>query len=116
MQREPGRSCFGAPPPYLYTAVMLALRAGLRLSNVRGIRWRNLRNGNSEIHLPAAEMKSDRDFSVPVHPELAAHLNHVAAERLKEKGRGNTCPVGTYDISPVVHCWDSQHNMTSQVL
>lgn len=65
------------PPGHLYVAVMLGLRAGLRLGNIVGrhaIRWRNLRDGMTVLDLAGSETKNDMRLLVPVHPELQATL------------------------------------------
>lgn len=73
-------------PKHLYTAVLIALRAGLRISNVLGLRWKHLTKGLTELHIPACEMKNDVDLDVPVHPELTTHFKVILDRQRVELG------------------------------
>jgi integrase len=70
----------GRESPY-YTRLMIALRAGLRVTNIGRITWGHLRNDMSEIYIPDHEMKNDMPFHVPLHAELRAHLREVYMDR-----------------------------------
>jgi integrase len=67
----------GSPPPYLYTAILLAARVGLRRRNVRELRWEHLREAQTVVAIPAEEMKAAVAFEAPLHPEVTAHLRSL---------------------------------------
>lgn len=48
-------------PPYLYPAVLVALRTGLRMADVLALRWRHVDLAASRIVLPAAERSGSRE-------------------------------------------------------
>jgi integrase len=69
---------------YLYTAVLLAVWTGLRMKNVKGLRWEHVQRDCSEIHIPGEQMKTHFALSAPVHPELQAHLKKRYLKRWNE--------------------------------
>ena len=75
------------PPPHLFLAVLIALRTGLRLGNVFGLRVEHLKNDCTEIDIPAAEMKNGERLAIPVHSELQPYLRQALRRIREEKGR-----------------------------
>lgn len=62
------------PAEYLYLFVLLGFRAGLRLSNIQGLRWGDIDLEKKILRIEASRMKNDLDFEVPIHDELALGL------------------------------------------
>jgi integrase len=69
------------PPPYLYSAVLIALHTGLRAGNVRGLTWGQCDLSKRKITISGSEMKAHEDVSLPIHPELAEHLQGLLRGR-----------------------------------
>ena len=76
-----GREEKRRPPQHLFLAVLIGLHAGLRKSNVIGLRWRHVDLRKRLLHIPAGEMKANADHTVPLHPELAEVLAGLVAGR-----------------------------------
>ena len=76
-----------APPAYLFSAVFFALRTGVRLRNVTGLRWKHLPNDMTELKIGGEEMKSGEPFHVPLHPEITAHLRELLRQYKAEHRR-----------------------------
>lgn len=57
---------------HVWMAVFIALRTGLRLSNVLGLRWYQVDLDEGTVRIPAKEYKADRedDLVLPMHEEL----------------------------------------------
>jgi len=60
---------------WLYTAVMLALFAGLRRKETLCLTWSDVDFGHGVINLPAAATKSKKPRSIPLPDFLENHLN-----------------------------------------
>jgi len=73
------------PGADLYSAVLLALRTGLRAGNIVGLRWRHLKLDKGTVKIPAAETKTGKktleDFEAPLHDEVWAHLRELYRAR-----------------------------------
>ncbi|MEA3272772.1 MAG: site-specific integrase [Patescibacteria group bacterium] len=68
------------PPKHLYTALLIALRSGLRFGNIignSGIKWKHIDRKNWTFDIPAENMKGDHIFKVPIHPELIDHFKDL---------------------------------------
>jgi integrase len=50
--------------------VLVALRTGLRYSNIKGLRWNHIDFENQMFRMKAAEMKSKRDWTLPIANDL----------------------------------------------
>ncbi len=75
------------PREHLYTAVLIALRSGLRIGNITRMRWHNLDLEKGTVSFTAEEMKTDRKFKAPLHPELWQHLRDLLSRRKQKLGR-----------------------------
>jgi integrase len=77
------------PPSYLGDFVFIALRTGLRMSNILesehkpGLIWRNVDIKKGILFIEGGLMKNHLDFHVPIHAELLDWLGR----RLKRLGR-----------------------------
>ena len=58
------------PPRYLYGIVLVAVRTGLRLNNIVNLNWGHIDWSNHQIRIKAREMKSKRDWSLPIAGDL----------------------------------------------
>ena len=74
------------PPEHLFSAVLIGLRAGLRLANITGLRWRNVDLTAGTLTIEGDQMKNRRRFHVPLHPELHAHLREVLRRQTASQG------------------------------
>ena len=55
---------------HVWLAVFVALRTGMRLGNVLGLRWSQIDFERGTIHVPAIEYKTDSELQIPMHDEL----------------------------------------------
>ncbi len=78
------------PTGVLPLAVMIALRTGLRLGNVTGLRFEHLKNDCAEIDIPGTEMKNHERLRVPVHPELQEALRARLRQLTEQQHRAPT--------------------------
>ncbi len=62
---------------WLYTAVLLALFAGLRRKETLCLEWSDIDFGHGVINLPAAATKSKKPRSIPLPDFLENHLNSL---------------------------------------
>jgi len=83
------------PPEHLFLAVLIALRTGLRLGNITGLRVEHLRDNCTILRIPDDEMKANQALRVPIHPELQPYLRQALKRIREEKGRA---PVGKDQI------------------
>ncbi len=74
------------PPKYLYEIVLVALRTGLRFTNIVNLRWDQVDWENRILRMKASEMKSKRDWSLPIEDKLYAVLLSLFEEN-REKPR-----------------------------
>lgn len=74
------------PGKHLHTAVLIALRTGLRLGNITGLTWKHLDLANGSITFAGKEMKNRRKFTAPLHPEIHNHLRQLLKDRTEELG------------------------------
>ncbi len=69
---------------YLYTACLVALRAGLRRGNIVGMKWKNVDFTEKKFTFEAQDMKNGWPFETPIHSELLAYLEQLYDKRLKQ--------------------------------
>lgn len=69
--------------PHLHLAVTISLRTGLRLGNVMGLQWRKVDFESRTITFDAADMKSGRDFVLPVMASVIDALQAWKKSRKK---------------------------------
>jgi integrase len=79
---------------------MIALRSGLRLGNITGLRVEHLKHGCTEIDIPGDEMKNHERLHVPVHPELREALKAQLRSMTEAQGRA---PTSEQPILGIVH-------------
>lgn len=63
----------------LYRGVIIALKTGIRLDEMRKLDWENFHWDQNLVVIP--ETKSNRPRSIPLHPDLIAELKPVAKKR-----------------------------------
>ncbi len=70
-------------PPYLWWVIFIALRTGLRHSNITGneykppLRWGDVNLDAGTIFLCKEGMKNNEDFFVPIHEELREEFKNL---------------------------------------
>jgi len=85
-----------APAADLYSAVLLALRTGLRAGNIVGLRWGHLKLDKGTVDIPAAETKTGKKtgekFEAPLHDEVWAHLQELYRARGEPPSHARVLP------------------------
>ena len=66
----------------VHDAVLIAASTGLRFSNIRGLKWRDIDIERGTFFIEAERMKANADFEAPIHPELL----EVFSERARTQG------------------------------
>lgn len=68
-----------------YVALLLGLKAGLRASEIAGLRWNDVQKANGDIsdtiHIGSHLAKGGKERSVPMHKEIKESLIKLRAER-----------------------------------
>jgi integrase/recombinase XerC len=84
-------------PPVIRLALMFALRGGLRLGDLAGLRWEDIREGCIMVQ----QGKSKHPRIVPLHPDIAALLkdwprkcDYIFPARVHALARANTNALG----------------------
>lgn len=72
------------PPKYLYEIILTALRTGLRFTNIVNLRWDQIDWENRMLRIRTSEMKSKRDWCLPIADDLYAVLLALFEENKKK--------------------------------
>lgn len=70
----------GGTLDYLWLAVLIALKTGLRRKNVLGLRWDQVDLGKGTISIPDDQMKSRNPLSIPIADELLHVLRGISRQ------------------------------------
>jgi len=73
------------PPSYLYPIVLLALRTGLRYGNILKLRWDHIDWDNQMLRIKGKEMKSKRDWRLPISQDLLMVLRQLFEKNKRKK-------------------------------
>ncbi len=65
------------PPPYLSVAVFLALRLGLRKSNILNLRWKQVDFDKQTVKIHGTEMKNHKSHELPLSREVVGFLTKL---------------------------------------
>ncbi len=88
-EREQYEKLLVALPDYLRLPLAMGFYTGMRLSEVRNLRWEQVDFLNNAIALRAGETKNDQGRIIPIVPQLAAFLVEQHARR--QQGCPHVC-------------------------
>lgn len=71
-------------PDYLRLPLVLGYRTGMRLGEVRGLKWDQVNLADRVIHLNAGETKNDEARDIPIADELVTALREQSLKRRLE--------------------------------
>ena len=86
------------PPAHLRSIVLIALRSGMRFSNIVNLRWEQVDLGAGTIAIDKGEMKGKRKWEAPLHSEVLAHLRGMLRARTDELGHAPAPADFVFDI------------------
>lgn len=80
LSKEQAGKLLSACHPHLYPIVLCALETGMRKSEILGLRWRDIRDG--QIYLTGDRTKNGKDREIPVSGKLAEELGRLQRQRV----------------------------------